>query len=170
MRQEQLAQRRAYEARVPRFWMVLGIFMALLALAKIFNANAVIDSLGRQMLRSEDEYQGRRLVQSVLIIQAGIIGVAAIAAAAWFVRKTWRQYRLAIGATIYLATFCFIRAVSLHQVDAALRDGWCGVQLQTYFDLLGIGPHRRGRRTGHPPRPAAPPPRPRDARPHPLKD
>jgi hypothetical protein len=142
-RREQQAQLRAYEVRVPWFWLFLGGLLILLGLAKMLGVQEWVDDIGRGVAREEGVYQDRRQFQNLVIGLVGgiggMVGLVAVAALVWLVRRVWQRYVVPLVGAVYLVVFVLIRAVSLHQVDHALADNsMCGVTLNAWLEILGI--------------------------------
>lgn len=127
---------RRRERTLARF-LLLGATLAAVALtiAEAVELGSLLSGESRRLAGQEGWYGERRTVQAFAIAVSVFFGVTGGALAVW---KSWKEAtELAplILAYAALLTFLFVRAVSLHQLDAVLYGdgfgGLLGVWLET---------------------------------------
>jgi hypothetical protein len=123
----------------PYFWLALAIVMVLLGFNKQLDLQSWFTQVGRDMAKDEGWYESRRGVQFLFVVMIFLGGVAALAAAWWYVRGAWMRYRMAFFGLIYLAAFIVIRAASFHHVDVLLKFGLGDFRINHLMELSGIG-------------------------------
>jgi hypothetical protein len=119
-REKEQSLGRARQWHAPVFWFTLCGLMVALGFNKQLDLQSDLTEVGRSVARSEGWYENRRIVQAIFVFLFACGAIAAVAAAAWFMRDLWRRYRLAFIGIIYLCTFVIIRAASFHHIDTLL--------------------------------------------------
>ncbi len=125
--------------REPRFWLLLAVVMFLLGINKQLDLQSLLTDVGRKLARSQGWYEERARVQKAFIAGLAGLGLAIMAAAAWWLRRCWHRYAVPIGGIAFLFCFILLRAASFHHVDALLfRLPWVGSGMNRLLELTGI--------------------------------
>jgi hypothetical protein len=136
---EHAAQKQTYEPRVSRFWMIVGVLLGLMGLARLVGLQDWLDNTVRSALRSQGTYEERRPMQTLLVVQAIALGLLALGVAVWFARKYWRQYLVPTISMGMLVIVVAVRAISLHGIDHAMASDMCiGITLGGLLESLPI--------------------------------
>lgn len=124
--------------RARRFWSVMAVAMAALAINKQLDLQSLLTAVGRHMAQDERWYDMRRAVQRAFIVAMMLAGGIALVLLLRHLRHATMWIRLAgLGAT-FLITFVVIRAASFHHVDVAIHAEWAGVYINHLLELSGI--------------------------------
>jgi hypothetical protein len=94
--------------------------------------------VGKDLAKSEGWYARRRPVQVAFIAGMAGVGMAGVGTVVWWLRGSFRRYRVAVAGIVYLATFVVIRAASFHHVDHLLHVGLDHVKVNHVLELGGI--------------------------------
>jgi hypothetical protein len=137
-RERELSLGRARRWHAPVFWFALCGLLVALGFNKQLDLQSDLTEVGRSVARSEGWYENRRIVQAMFVFLFACGAIAAVAAAAWFMRDLWRRYRLAFIGIIYLCAFVIIRAASFHHIDTLLYHlPGAGYWVNTFLELGG---------------------------------
>jgi hypothetical protein len=124
---------------VPGFWLALAVGMFALGVNKQLDLQSWFTQVGKDLAKSEGWYARRRPVQVAFIGGVAMVGVAGVGAVTWWLRGSFRRYRVALAGVVYLACFVVIRAASFHHIDRLLHVGLEHVRLNHVLELGGIG-------------------------------
>lgn len=121
----------------PPFWLLTGVLLVVMAIARAGSIGDVIGDLGRERALNSGWYGSRRPVQAAVVIALGLGWLISVSVACWRTPDRRRRY-LPMGLTIVtLSAFAAIRIVSLHQVDTVLhRTHIGGIRVGTLTELL----------------------------------
>jgi hypothetical protein len=120
------------------FWLILAALFALLAINKQLDLQSWFTGVGREIARRGGWYEQRQAVQTIFVIVLALVGVGLIAWLAWFTRRHWREYGLAVVGSAFIIVFIIIRAASFHHVDRLLSFEPWGARMNWVFELGGI--------------------------------
>jgi hypothetical protein len=112
------ARRLRHEPYAVRFWAYLTAALLVFLVIRLFSLTDILTLAGRCGAVSDDWYQARRPFQIAVIAVIGLIGLASAAVAA--LMRTRVDERIAILAIVFLFFFIIARAVSFHDLAAAL--------------------------------------------------
>lgn len=131
------AERAARWSRGGSFWLALAGAVLVLGLGAELTPR--FDDYARRVAWSEGWYSGRRPLQAQVILAVTVAGGLAALMGLWLLRRSRWQQLLGFVAVAYLASFLLVRAVSLHQVDAALDRHIAGeLHLTSALELTGL--------------------------------
>jgi hypothetical protein len=109
------------------FWLVLLVVCTLLGVNKQLDLQAWITDVVRTLAVEQGWHEERRVVQAVIVGVIGIGGLAALAGIVAVTRRLLPRHLPAFIALGVLLAYAALRTVSLHHLDAVLRDrtlGW----------------------------------------------
>lgn len=132
------APRGSRAARYPAIWYLLALTLWLLAMQKGSGVLGRVTEVARQEARTEGWYGERREFQKMVVAAIPPVCVVLLAGGAFLVRRAFARYLPALGALLFLVGYAAIQAVSLHQIDALLRQRYGPFLLRTWGDLLGL--------------------------------
>lgn len=126
-------------ARQHLVWWATALLLVALGINKELDLQSWFTAVGRAIARRDGWIDRRRTVQAVFIAAFVTASLAATAAAAWRIRRSWREYGpllLGLGCTL---TFIVVRAASFHHFETFLDRRVAGARLNWVFELTGIG-------------------------------
>jgi hypothetical protein len=109
-------EQRSPHRRVPRFWLVLGILLALLGINKQLNLQTLLGDVGRNAAEVQGWYEHRRTVQKLFVIGAGLVGLGVLGGLTWWVRRDWRRYLLGIAGLALAGLYAAVRAATFNHM------------------------------------------------------
>lgn len=121
-----------------RFWMLLTILFAVLAVNKQLDLQSLFTAIGRWAARRGGWYDERHRVQMIFVAALAVAGLVAIAWLLWLTRRGWRRYGLAVAGATFIVFFVVIRAASFHHVDVMLSWNVLGFYMNWALELGGI--------------------------------
>lgn len=120
----------------PILWAVSAMIFIAFALVKGLNLLAFVGVWLRELTRADGVYDGRRPIQLLALSVIGMlafIGIAAMIAN----RSLAHRHRLLLACIAILGLFGLMRFVSLHDVDAVLREHmWIRPAVELPFTLI----------------------------------
>lgn len=120
------------------FWLISGLILVALGVNKQLDFQTWLTLQAKQIAIHQGWYEQRRLVQ------AGFIGVVAIAGAAvlvwmlWLGRRSGRSAKMALAGLVFLGCFVLIRASSFHRMDELIGLRVAGLKMNWLLELGGI--------------------------------
>jgi hypothetical protein len=137
------------------FWRCAAAIMALVAINKQLDLQALLTDVARQMAYAQHWYELRRLVQAIFIGTLAMTGAVVLAMVARSARRWPRPRQLAFSGLFLLALFVLIRAASFHHVDVMLTQSATTIAIAKTFEsgsavvialaALAAGERRHGR-------------------------
>ncbi len=122
----------------PRVWLALGAGLLFLCINKQLDLQSLVTVVGRRMAQEQGWYARHREVQLAFVIGVASLALAAVLLGAWFVRRAWKRYFLALLGAGYLGAFVVIRAASFHHADTLLFHTEAGPMVNRVLELAGI--------------------------------
>ena len=104
-----------------RFWLLLAVLMALLAVNKQLDLQSGLTAIGRCLSQRQGWYEGRRSVQALFVLALAAAAVLVLALIAIPLRHRLGRIWPAVLGAVFVAAFVMIRAVSFTHVDALLK-------------------------------------------------
>ncbi len=117
---------------------LLGVILWLFGLQHASGLLSEVTQLGRDVARADHWYSQRGGFQAVIVGTIPALGIVLLCFLFWLVRRDWRQYAPVVLAVVYLACFGAIQLVSLHQMDALMREQVLGIRVSTWGDMVGL--------------------------------
>jgi len=129
----------ACSVRYARFWMMMSVLFAMLAINKQLDLQSWLTLVGRGIAREQGWFDERRLVQRWFIAGVGVLAAMLLAWVLWQVRGLgWRVGLAAVGAAVTMG-FVVMRAASFHGMDDLLRSSLIGpLKMNHAMELAGI--------------------------------
>jgi len=124
--------------RPATFWLVLCGLLFALALNKQLDLQSLLTQIARDLLRSLDLYEQRRVLQVGFIAIVALVCLGAAAALIWAARRKLRERWLAIVGMTFIFGFVVVRAASFHHVDTFLAASIGGMKWNWVLELGGI--------------------------------
>ena len=106
----------------PTFWFATGGLLLIMAIGRVSNVSNLLTELGRERARSGGWYDVRRSFQAWVIGAVAAVWAVTVVVAVWRVPERRRRYLPPAIVVFTLVCFIGIRLISLHQVDALLRN------------------------------------------------
>ena len=122
-----------------RFWLLLTISTALLAINKQLDLQTALGQFGRDLAMSDGWWEQRRAVQAAFIAVLAIVGVLSVGVLGWLSWPLTRGRAVALGGMGFLLIFVMMRASSFHHVDIVLKETALGLRWNWILELSGIG-------------------------------
>jgi hypothetical protein len=132
------ARRNAGAGSLPFFWRGVCVLMIALGINKQLDLQSLFTEIGRQVARHQGWMEDRRVVQFWFIVSLGTIAVGSFLWVVFFLRDSFKQFRLAFTGIFLLLLFVMIRAVSFHHVDAFLGLRFLDMKMNWIIELGGI--------------------------------
>lgn len=107
---------RSPHGRVPKFWLVLGILLALLGFNKQMNFQTLLGDVGRNAAEDQGWYEHRRTIQKLFVVCAGLVGLGVLGFLTWWVRRHWRRYILGIAGLALAGLYAAVRAATFNHI------------------------------------------------------
>lgn len=120
------------------FWIVLTVFLALLAVNKQLDLQSALTAIGRCTAKSQGWYDQRQIVQVIFIVVLGVVSLISTSFFAWSLRKGLSQIWPAFLGFSFLVTFVVMRAAGFHGFDRFIDFELGGVRMNWLFELTGI--------------------------------
>jgi hypothetical protein len=128
-----LVLRRRSEGRV---WLVVGVLLLALCLARLFDLQALVTGTLRCIVQQQGLYDLRRPLQALALV-ALLIGAALSLPA---LLRGFAAHRLLVGGLGLLLMFLALRALSFHPVDAFLGRDYAEVPLARWVEAAAVLP------------------------------
>ncbi len=112
--------------------------MVVLGINKQLDFQLLLWLVARSWLRTAGWVEHRQAIQIASMLAMTFLAVVGLAYFTWLSRGAFRHRKLAIAGVILTSLFVFIRAVSLHGVDAMLGWSLSGLTLSTVLENGGI--------------------------------
>jgi len=127
----------AYRASF-RFWGLVIALFVFLGINKQIDLQTWMTEVGRQMATAQGWYEQRATVQMIFVLTVASTGVVTLSVLLKLTRDLLPRHILAFVGLAILAVFLVVRAVSFHDLEAALRSEIVGMRLSWYLELAGI--------------------------------
>lgn len=121
-----------------RFWRVLAIALAFLAINKQLDLQSLLTAIGRKLANSEGWYEQRREVQRLFVGAIMLFGLTSVPIAVFKFRNKSLHVRAAAAGFVVLGAFICVRAASFHHVDRFLNAGIFGARFNWIIEIGGI--------------------------------
>ena len=119
-----------------RFWLMLSMVLALLALNKQLDLQTLVTAAARDTAKEQGWYASRRPVQ-VGAVLGGLLLVALGGALAFnALRGSLRRMWPALAGLALIGVYIAVRMTSLHELDAVVIGGW--FPMKWWTELLGL--------------------------------
>ncbi len=112
--------------------------MLVLGINKQLDLQLLLWLAVRSWLRSAGWQEHRQVIQIGSMVAMTCLAGVGLAFFTWLSHGAYRHRKLAIAGVVLTSLFVFIRAVSLHGVDAMLGWNWSGLTLSTVLENAGI--------------------------------
>lgn len=120
------------------FWWVTGGVLLILGITQQLGLQSLVTDVGRELLREQGWWEGRRQIQAAIVGLAAVVAVVVVAVAAYALGAEWRRCGIALLGLGWLAAFIVVRAASSHQVDEVLRTGAAGLDVKWAAEVIGL--------------------------------
>jgi hypothetical protein len=127
----------AYRASF-RFWALVIALFVFLGVNKQIDLQTWLTRVGRQMATAQGWYDQRATVQMIFVLTIAFSGVVTLSVLLKLTRDLLPRHILAFVGLAILAVFLVVRAVSFHNLEAALRSEIVGMRLSWYLEMAGI--------------------------------
>lgn len=121
-----------------RYFRFLGVVLVFLAINKQLDLQSWLTQIGRDIVRDQNLYEHRRLLQRLAIGALGGVAVVLGAGLAYALRTVQRYVRVSLAGGVLLALFVMVRAMSFHHVDIFLGSAVGGMRFNWILELAGI--------------------------------
>jgi membrane-associated PAP2 superfamily phosphatase len=125
-------------SRERRFWLVLAVVMAFLAVNKQLDLQTLFTDFGRVEAKAHGWYARRHEYQVAFIVAAAVLGLIVIAVLLRRARQASGPVRGAIVGLGLLLLFVLVRASSFHKVDWLISRDLGGFRTNHLMELGGI--------------------------------
>lgn len=119
-------------------WCGVTLVLAVLALDKALHLESLLESRLEAIALEGGWYGRRQPAQRAAIAALTLASAITAGVAAWALRRVQPATRAAGIATILLATFVAIRAVSFHALDRLFSSGIGPLRLSNVIELAGL--------------------------------
>lgn len=119
-------------------WLFLALFFLALGLNKQLDLQSLFTELLRDQALADGWYQRRRAYQTGFLAVLSVIGVGAVAVAAYRFRSSHPAVKLAVVGLLFIVTFIGLRAASFHHADRFLGFSPGGLRMNWLLELGGI--------------------------------
>lgn len=121
----------------PRAWTAIAVLLALLGVSELLQLQQALTNFGRSTAFDEGWYWHRQGIQAALTV----IGAATtVGFSLWLLlsaRQTSLACTIALACAVMIVGYIFVRAVSLHQVDALLLRTTFGLHWSRIPEFVG---------------------------------
>jgi hypothetical protein len=132
-----------------RFWLLLGLFLLLLAINKQLDLQTLFTQLMRDAAVEHGWYEHRRQLQILFICCVGLAMLIALITLRIALIDHWRRYQFIWLGLLFLSAFVLIRAASFHHIDIMIHESVMGLELNVVLEntalmLILLGTYRHG--------------------------
>jgi len=117
--------------------LVMALAMFALAINKQLDLQTFATNVGRDLAEAQGWYEKRRLIQVIILVVIGAVGLA-IAVAIVRMRGVVKAHRLTLFGMLLVVGFVAMRASSFFKVDRLLGFQIGGVKMNWVFELGAI--------------------------------
>jgi hypothetical protein len=121
----------------PRAWTVIAVLFALLGVSELLQLQPALTNFGRATAIAEGWYWHRQGIQAVVIEIGAAITIIFSLGLLLTARRTSIECAIALACTVMIVGYIFVRAVSLHQVDALLLRTTFGLHWSRIPEFAG---------------------------------
>jgi hypothetical protein len=101
-----------------RIWAAIAVLLVVIGVSELLQLGPAITNVGRSIAFDEGWYSHRRGIQTALTEISATITVVFSLWLLFSARRTSLECAIAVASTAMIVGYLFVRAVSLHQVDA----------------------------------------------------
>lgn len=124
--------------RGTKLWWGLVAVLVVLGVNKQLDLQILLTDFVRNVARNGDWYWQRRALQQEVLLAMTTIGVGLFIVVAYWLRKIWTSYWVALVGAALLLLYIFLRVVSLHHVDKLLGVGTGPLRVHALVELCGL--------------------------------
>jgi hypothetical protein len=128
----------AERRRQPAVWWGAALLLAALGVNKELDLQSWFTAVGRAVAERQGWIEQRREMQIVFIAVFTTTAAVSMGAAAWAIRRKWREYGPLLLGLGFVITFIVVRAASFHHVETFLDHRIGGARMNWVLELCGI--------------------------------
>jgi hypothetical protein len=121
----------------PRAWTAIAVLLVLLGVSELLQLQQALTNFGRSTAFDEGWYWHRQDIQAALTEIGVAITVVLSLGLLLYARRTSLECGIALACAAIIIGFIFVRAVSLHWIDALLLRTTFGVRWSRIPELAG---------------------------------
>jgi hypothetical protein len=121
----------------PRAWTAIAVLLALLGVIELLQLQPALTSFGRSTAFDEGWYWHRQGIQAALTKIGAAMTVVFSLGLLLSARRTSLECAIALTCAAMIVGYIFVRAVSLHQVDALLLRTTFGLRWSRIPEFAG---------------------------------
>ena len=120
-----------------RAWTAIAVLLALIGISELLQLQPAITNFGRSIAIDEGWYWRRQGIQTAFTKIGAAITVAFSLGLFLSARRTSLECAIALAGAVMIVGYIFVRAVSLHQVDALLLKTTFGLHWSRIPEFAG---------------------------------
>jgi len=121
----------------PRAWTAIAVLLVLLGITELLQLQSALTNFGRSTAFEEGWYWHRQDIQAALTEIGAAITVVLGLGLLLYARRTSLECGIALACAAMIVGFIFVRAVSLHAIDAVLLRTTFGLHWSRIPELAG---------------------------------
>lgn len=121
----------------PRAWTAIAVLLALLGVSELLQLQPALTNFGRSAAFDEGWYWYRQRIQAAFTKIGAAITVIFSLGLLLSARPTSLECAIALACAVMIVGYIFVRAVSLHQVDALLLRTTFGLHWSRIPEFAG---------------------------------
>lgn len=129
---------RAHPGRERKFWVVVTLIMAFLAVNKQLDLQSALTATGRCISQFQGWYDERRSFQRHFIQGLLAIAILGLALSLYLMRRNLRRNALALLGLGIVTAFVAVRAVGFHHFDVVLNASVMDLRYNFIFEVSGL--------------------------------